>query len=98
MQAIRSHKSALSQYIKQLEEEKTATKEQIQSVTDNVQAFLSHNFETAKEYKQDKRDWLSSYWSGYNSPSQLSRIRNTGVPMDFLKEVRAHLDFPWLCV
>lgn len=34
------------------------------------------------------RDWLSSYWSGYNSPSQLSRIRNTGVPNNFLKEVR----------
>ena len=33
------------------------------------------------------RDWLSSYWSGYNSPSQLSRIRNTGVPQNFLKEV-----------
>ena len=33
------------------------------------------------------RDWLSSYWSGYNSPSQLSRIRNTGVPANFLKEV-----------
>lgn len=33
------------------------------------------------------RDWLSSYWSGYNSPSQLSRIRNTGVPLNFLKEV-----------
>ena len=29
------------------------------------------------------RDWLSSYWSGYNSPSQLSRIRNTGVPPEF---------------
>lgn len=35
------------------------------------------------------RDWLSSYWSGYNSPSQLSRIRNTGVPAEVLKEVRS---------
>ena len=30
-------------------------------------------------------DWLSSYWAGFMSPSQHSRIRNTGVPMDLLK-------------
>jgi 2-oxoglutarate dehydrogenase E1 component len=34
------------------------------------------------------KDWLSSYWSGYNSPSQMSRIRNTGMPLEVLKEVR----------
>ena len=42
----------------------------------------------AKDYKQEKGDWLSSVWSGFNSPSQTSRIRNTGVPIDFLKEAR----------
>lgn len=30
-------------------------------------------------------DWLSSYWAGFMSPSQHSRIRNTGVPLDLLK-------------
>ena len=50
--------------------------------------ILSTEFEEAREYKPQARDWLSSYWSGYNSPSQLSRIRNTGVPLNFLKEVR----------
>jgi hypothetical protein len=49
---------------------------------------MSQEFEAARDYKPEARDWLSSYWSGYNSPSQLSRIRNTGVPLDFLKEVR----------
>ena len=53
-----------------------------------VQSILAHNFDTAKEYKAEARDWLSSFWAGFNSPSQLSRIRNTGVPMEFLKEVR----------
>lgn len=91
LQAIKKHQSALPKYITKLQEEKTASAEQIQAVTDNVQAFLSHNFENAKDYKQDKRDWLSSYWSGYHSPSQLSRIRNTGVPMEFLKEVRGQM-------
>lgn len=48
---------------------------------------MSQEFEAARDYKPEARDWLSSYWSGYNSPSQMSRIRNTGVPLDFLKEV-----------
>ncbi len=30
-------------------------------------------------------DWLSSYWAGFMSPHQHSRIRNTGVPLDLLK-------------
>ncbi|KAM1263351.1 hypothetical protein ACFXTH_028365 [Malus domestica] len=25
-----------------------------------------------------KRDWLASHWSGFKSPEQISRIRNTG--------------------
>lgn len=30
-------------------------------------------------------DWLSSYWAGFMSPHQTSRIRNTGVPIELLK-------------
>lgn len=48
----------------------------------------------AKDYKQEKGDWLSSVWSGFNSPGQTSRIRNTGVPIDFLKEVRQPVFLP----
>ena len=40
-----------------------------------------------QDYKPNARDWLSSYWKGFMSPDQMARIRNTGVPMDFLKEV-----------
>ena len=43
-----------------------------------------------QDYKPNARDWLSSYWKGFNSPDQIARIRNTGVPMDFLKEVSVH--------
>ena len=43
-----------------------------------------------QDYKPNARDWLSSYWKGFMSPDQMARIRNTGVPMDFLKEVGLH--------
>ncbi len=45
-------------------------------------------FEKARDYKPEAKDWLSSYWAGFNSPNQTARIRNTGVPMNFLKEAR----------
>ena len=47
--------------------------------------MLHDAFEGAKGYKPKKGDWLSSYWAGFMSPHQHSRIRNTGVPMDLLK-------------
>ena len=45
-------------------------------------------FENSRDYKPEAKDWLSSYWAGFNSPNQIARIRNTGVPMNFLKEAR----------
>ena len=66
------------------------SKDQIKDVHSNISKLLSSEYEQAKDYKQEKGDWLSSVWSGFNSPSQTSRIRNTGVPIDFLKEVRCH--------
>ena len=48
-------------------------------------------FENSRDYKPEAKDWLSSYWAGFNSPNQIARIRNTGVPMNFLKEARSHL-------
>ena len=49
-------------------------------------------FENSRDYKPEAKDWLSSYWAGFNSPNQIARIRNTGVPMNFLKEARGLLN------
>ena len=56
-------------------------------------------FENSRDYKPEAKDWLSSYWAGFNSPNQIARIRNTGVPMNFLKEVRdkSHAGVPLTC-
>jgi hypothetical protein len=73
---------------------------QLRGITDKVQKMLHDAFEGAKEYKPKKGDWLSSYWAGFMSPHQHSRIRNTGVPMDLLKVrlpfLSSFLDFPLL--
>ncbi|PRW57990.1 2-oxoglutarate mitochondrial-like isoform B [Chlorella sorokiniana] len=86
-QAIKRHKNALQVYQDRLLREGSIPKEQIRGISDKVQKMMHDAFEGAKEYKPKKSDWLSSYWAGFMSPSQHSRIRNTGVPMDLLREV-----------
>lgn len=88
MQAIKSHPSALQLYMERVQKEEAVSKADIKQINDNVVAALNHEFQHAKEYKPAARDWLSSYWKGFMSPNQSSRIRNTGVPADFLREVR----------
>lgn len=86
-QAIKRHKNPHVLYAEKLVAEGSVTKEQVRQISDAVQQKLHDAFEEAKSYVPNKSDWLSSYWEGFMSPHQHSRIRNTGVPMDLLKEV-----------
>ncbi len=63
------------------------------------EATRGHCKAYVQDYKPNARDWLSSYWKGFMSPDQMARIRNTGVPMDFLKEVRptSHVVYVHCC-
>jgi 2-oxoglutarate dehydrogenase E1 component len=54
------------------------TKEDIEKIHKKVTSILNDEFLASKDYLPDRRDWLSAYWSGFKSPEQLSRIRNTG--------------------
>lgn len=54
------------------------TKEDIDKIQKKVSSILNEEFEASKEYIPQKRDWLASHWTGFKSPEQISRIRNTG--------------------
>jgi 2-oxoglutarate dehydrogenase E1 component len=59
-------------------------------VRDNVTSILQREFEAAKEYVPSAKDWLSSYWSGFMSPHQKARIRNTGAGLVRLRAQPKH--------
>ncbi|PWA95636.1 2-oxoglutarate dehydrogenase, E1 component [Artemisia annua] len=84
---IRNHPSAVEIYKKQLMETGQVTKEVIEKMQNKVLSILNDEFVASKDYVTQKRDWLSNYWSGFKSPEQLSRIRNTGVQPELLKDV-----------
>lgn len=84
---IRNHPSALEIYEKKLVESGTFSKEDIDKINNKVETILEEEFSHSKEYVPIKRDWLSAYWTGFKSPEQISRIRNTGVKPEILKRV-----------
>ncbi|KAL5066752.1 hypothetical protein RYX36_017639 [Vicia faba] len=84
---IRNHPSALEIYQKKLLELADLTKEDIDKIHKKVTSILNDEFLASKDYFPERRDWLSAYWSGFKSPEQLSRIRNTGVKPEILKNV-----------
>ncbi|KAK2991202.1 hypothetical protein RJ640_027174 [Escallonia rubra] len=84
---IRNHPSALEIYQKTLLESGQVKKDDIDNIHNKVSSILNEEFLASKDYIPKKRDWLSAYWSGFKSPEQLSRIRNTGVNPEILKNV-----------
>nr|KYP75446.1 hypothetical protein KK1_008176 [Cajanus cajan] len=84
---IRNHPSALEIYQKKLLESGELTQEDIDKIHKKVTSILNDEFLASKDYIPKRRDWLSAYWSGFKSPEQLSRIRNTGVKPEILKNV-----------
>lgn len=85
--AIKKHTDPFRLYQQKLLKEGVFTQPDIDTVCDSVTKVMQEEFERAKDYVPAARDWLSSYWEGFHGPNQLSRIRNTGVPMDVLKTV-----------
>jgi 2-oxoglutarate dehydrogenase E1 component len=77
-QIIRNHPSALEIYQNQLLESGKISREDIDNLHKKVSTILNEEFKKSKDDIPNKRDWLSAYWTGFKSPEQISRIRNTG--------------------
>ncbi|XP_011024057.1 PREDICTED: 2-oxoglutarate dehydrogenase, mitochondrial-like [Populus euphratica] len=86
-QVIRNHPSALEIYKKKLSESGQVTEEDIHRIQEKVLSILNEEFLASKDHVTNRRDWLASHWSGFKSPEQLSRVRNTGVKPEILKNV-----------
>ncbi|XP_008794897.1 2-oxoglutarate dehydrogenase, mitochondrial-like [Phoenix dactylifera] len=86
-QVIRNHPSALEIYQNKLLESEQVSKEDIERIQNKVNSILNEEFINSKDYVPRRRDWLSAYWTGFKSPEQISRIRNTGVKPEILKRV-----------
>jgi len=84
---IAKHPSSLEIFEERLIGEGTLSKDECEEIREFVQDSYDADFEASKTYKKKESDWLSSKWEGFKGPTQLSRIRPTGVDKDVLKKI-----------
>lgn len=84
---IAKHPSTLEIYEKALLESGEVSKEEIDEIKQFTLESYENDLEASKSYVPKSDDWLSSKWSGFKSPKQLSRIRPTGVDIEVLRKV-----------
>jgi 2-oxoglutarate dehydrogenase E1 component len=76
---IKEHPSVRDLYAQRLIAEGTATKDEIDKLIADFDAFLDAEFDKGKAYQADKADWLDGKWSGLRLPgAEESGV--TGVP------------------
>eukprot|EP00612_Vaucheria_litorea_P005795 CAMPEP_0171464818 /NCGR_PEP_ID=MMETSP0945-20130129/8029_1 /TAXON_ID=109269 /ORGANISM="Vaucheria litorea, Strain CCMP2940" /LENGTH=956 /DNA_ID=CAMNT_0011992071 /DNA_START=277 /DNA_END=3147 /DNA_ORIENTATION=+ len=77
----------LTIYEGKLIKEGVCSEQKIDEIKKMVVSSYERDFELSKTWETSKDDWLSSKWAGFKSPSQLSRIRQTGVDINVLKSI-----------
>jgi 2-oxoglutarate dehydrogenase E1 component len=84
---IMKHPDTLTVFEKQLLSEGTCTVAELDAIKADVNKSLEADFIAAKDWEVKKTDWLSSKWTGFKSPRQLSRIQKTGYDTEKLREI-----------
>jgi 2-oxoglutarate dehydrogenase E1 component len=84
---IAKHPTTLQIFEKRLIDEGTLTKEECDEIRKFTLDSYEKDLEASKTYVKKETDWLSSRWAGFKGPSQLSRIRPTGVDVETLRRI-----------
>lgn len=89
--AIQKQPSSLTIYTDQLVKEGSFTAKEIDEHRQWVWGMLEKAADASKDYKPSAREWLSSSWDGFPSPSELAErvlpMHPTGIPEETLKKL-----------
>lgn len=89
--AISQQKPTLQQYIDRLVEEGSLGKKEVEGHLQWIWEMLTEAFEKSKSFVPEERQWLSSAWEGFPSPTEMQENileqRETGVDIDRLKYI-----------
>ncbi len=85
---IKKHANVLDIYSKQLIEEGTVTKEEVQEVIDKYEQICEEAYKKAQEQKQVyHKHWLDSPWSGFFEGKDPLKLSPTGVHEETLASI-----------
>ena len=84
---INKHPDTLSVYESQLLKDKVCDAKELSDVRAMVSRVLESELAASKTWVTPPDDWLSSKWMGFKGPGQRSRIQETGLPIEKLREI-----------
>jgi 2-oxoglutarate dehydrogenase E1 component len=84
---IRSHPRVVEVYSKRLIDEGIITKDELETMQSDMRKMLEDEFDAGDSYKANKADWLDGKWSGMGHAEEGARRGQTGVKIEWLKEV-----------
>jgi len=84
---ITKHPTTLEIFVKRLIEEGMLMQIEVDEIKQFTLESYEKDFEASKTYVKKEEDWLSSRWHSFKGPSQLSRIRPTGVDIEVLRKI-----------
>jgi len=85
---INKHPDTMDIYGKDLLAKGKVTQAELDDLQKMVKDTLDSEFESSKSWQSSKNnDWLSSRWSGFLTAKNASRIRETGVATDKLRDI-----------
>ena len=79
--------SNLEIYKRVLLEKGLVSKQEIEELENKFQEKLELEWEASKGYKPTQKDWLEEKWEGYKSMREKGMIKNTGVPVEVLRDL-----------
>ena len=89
--AIKSHKTTLQLYTDRLVADGLIPEGEIEDMKAAFQAYLNAEFESGKDFRPNKADWLDGRWSGLGKQEGKYQRGKTAVEMAKLKRVGAAL-------
>lgn len=84
---ISKHPPTVKVFENRLLQEGTMDQEELDEIKHFVLSNYEKDFEASKTYRKKEDDWLANHWAGFKGPSQRSRIRETGVDIELLREI-----------
>lgn len=84
---IATHPTTLDVYSQNLVDQGVLSQEEIENIKNKTQSEFEEAFQKSKTYQGKQSEWLSSKWKGFKKPAEMSRIQDTGVPLNTLKQI-----------
>jgi 2-oxoglutarate dehydrogenase E1 component len=84
---IMKHPDTLSVFESQMLRDKVADAKELNEIKSKVSRVLESDLGASKTWVTPAGDWLSSKWAGFKSPHQRSRVQETGVAIERLRDV-----------